>query len=95
MAKSDREKNRITMTHARQEIAKEYRDKISELESDNLKLKKMLAEYQEENRYLRSQVANLSEKAKLVDENPLLSKCGVYMSTYMNQMMSSFSNEEE
>lgn len=76
MAKSDREKNRITMAHARQEIAKEYKQRADELTSENIKYKKMLTEYQEENRYLRSQVASMNSRLEKFKNDPLSSLLG-------------------
>ena len=95
MGKSTREKNKITMAHARQEVAKEYREQIQELTSENLKLKKLMTEYQEENRYLRSQVASLSEKTEVLNKSPILTQFGSYMhsmSPYMEQMLDTIEN---
>lgn len=96
MGKSTREKNKITRAHARQEVAKEYREQIQELTSENLKLKKMLAEYQEENRSLRSQVASLSRKTEVLNKSPILTQFGSYMnsmSPYMEEMLTTIENE--
>ena len=70
MGKSDREKNRITKAQARQEIAKEYKEKIDSLTFDNIKYRNMLAQYQSENQQLRSRVVALNSKVSQYDRVP-------------------------